>query len=86
MNLVLTKTEIWARTSRQHAFETLEELLQLQLSYQANAEAETFMKPLKKHLQIAVIGNKIPIYHVTPHCTTKVPPATALFGQNIGTK
>ena len=26
------------------------------------------------------------LYQATPHCTTKVPPATALFGQNIRTK
>ena len=58
----------------------------------SNAEAETFMKPLTKYLQTAVIDNKdwkqelqffLLNYLATPHCTTKVPPATALFGRNI---
>ena len=62
---------------------------------QANAEAETFMKPLTKCLQTAAIENKdwkqelqkfLFIYRATPHCTTKIPPATALFGRNIRTK
>ncbi|CAB4000900.1 Uncharacterized protein K02A2.6, partial [Paramuricea clavata] len=62
---------------------------------QANAEAENFMKPLTKCLQTAVIDNKdwkeelqlfLLNYRATPHCTTKVPPATALFGRNIRRK
>ena len=62
---------------------------------QANAEAETLMKPLTKCLQTAVIEHKnwkiqlqrfLLNYRATPHCTTKVPPATALFGRNIRTK
>ena len=62
---------------------------------QANAEAETFMKPLTKCLQTAVIDNKdskqalqqfLLNYRATPHCTIKIPPATALFGRNIRTK
>ena len=59
---------------------------------QANGEAETFMKPLTKCLQTAAIECKdwkqelqklLLIYCVTLHCTTKIPPATALFGQNM---
>lgn len=62
---------------------------------QANAEAETFMKPLKKCMQTASIERKnlkqelhkfLMNYRATPHCTTKVPPATALFGRVIRTK
>ena len=61
----------------------------------ANAEAETFMKPLKKCPQTAVIDNKnckqalqqfLLNYRATLHCATKMPPATALFGRNIRTK
>lgn len=62
---------------------------------QDNVEAKTFMKPLKKCLQTACIEHKnwkqelhhfLLNYRATPHCTTKVPPATALFGRNIRTK
>ena len=62
---------------------------------QANTESETFMKPLTKCLQTAVIDSKdwkqelqlfLLNYRATPHCTIKVPPATALFGRNIRTK
>ena len=62
---------------------------------QANGEAETFMKPLTKCLQTAVVEHKdwklelqrfLLNYRATPHCTTKVPPATAFFGRNIRTK
>ncbi len=62
---------------------------------QANAEAETLMKPLTKCLQTAVIEHKdwkielqrfLLNYRATPHCTTKVPLATSLFGRNIRTK
>ena len=62
---------------------------------QANAEAETFMKPLTECLQTAAIERKdwkqelqkfLLIYRATPHCTTKILPATALFGRNIRTK
>ncbi len=53
------------------------------------------MKPLTKCLQTAVIEHKdwkielqrfLMKYRAKPHCTTKVPPATALFGRNIRTK
>lgn len=62
---------------------------------QANAEAENFMKPLKKCLQTAAVKQKdwkqelykfLMNYRATPHCTTKVPPVTALFGRHICTK
>ena len=62
---------------------------------QAKAEAEAFMKPLKKCMQTASIEHKNPRkqlqtflmnYRATPHCTTKVPPATAFFGRIIRTK
>ena len=62
---------------------------------QANAEAKTFMKPLKKCLQTATLKHKdwreelhkfLLNYHATPYCSTKVPPAVALYGQNIWTK
>ena len=62
---------------------------------QANAEAETLMKPLEKCMQTASIEHKNPRielqtflmnYLATPHCTTKVPPATAHFGRIIRTK
>ena len=62
---------------------------------QANGEAETFMKPLTKCLQTAVVEHKdwklelqrfLMNYRATLNCTTKVPPATALFGRNIRTK
>ena len=52
---------------------------------QANGETETFMKPLTKCLQTAVVEHKdwklelqrfLLNYRATPHCTTKVPPAT----------
>ena len=55
---------------------------------QANTEAEAFMKPLKKCMQTASIEHKnarkqlqtfLMNYRATPHCTTKVPPATAFF-------
>jgi hypothetical protein len=62
---------------------------------QANAEAETFMKPLTKCLQTAVIDNKdwklelqlfLLNYLATPHCTTKVPAArhslVGIYAQN----
>ena len=62
---------------------------------QGNAEAENFMKPLKKCIQTASVENK-PLqkelykfllnYRTTPHCTTKVPPATALFGRILRNK
>ena len=61
----------------------------------ANAEAETFMKPLTKCLQTAVIDNKdwkqelqlfLLNYRATPHCITKVPPArhslVGIYAQN----
>ena len=62
---------------------------------QANVEAETLMKPLKKCLQTVVIDNKdwnqalqqfLLNYRAAPHCATKIPPATALFDRNIHTK
>ena len=62
---------------------------------QANAKAETFMTPLTKCLQTAAIENKdrkqelqkfLLICRATCHCTTKIPPTTALIGRNIRTK
>ena len=62
---------------------------------QANAQAETFMNPLTKCLQTAVIDNKdwkqalqqfSLNYRATLICKTKIPPAAALFGRNIRTK
>ena len=52
-------------------------------------------EPLTKCLQTQVVEHKdwklelqrfLLNYRATPHCTTKVPPATALFGRNIRTK
>lgn len=62
---------------------------------QGNAEAENFMKPLKKCIQAASVENKnwkkelytfLLNYRTTPHCTTKIAPATALFGRTIRNK
>ena len=56
---------------------------------------DRFMKPLTKCLQTAVVEHKdwklelqrfLLNYRATLHCTTNVPPATALFGRNIRTK
>jgi hypothetical protein len=62
---------------------------------QGNAEAENFMKPLKKCIQAAHVDHKnwrkemyqfLLNYRSTPHSTTTVPPATALFGRSIRNK
>ena len=62
---------------------------------QGNAEAENFMKPLKKCIQAAYMENKswrtelykfLLNYRATPHSTTKIAPATALFGRTIRSK
>jgi hypothetical protein len=62
---------------------------------QGNAEAENFMKSLKKCIQTAYIEKKdwktelyqfMLNYRATPQLTTRVAPATALFGRTIRTK
>ncbi len=62
---------------------------------QANGEVENFNKTLGKAIKIAAAENKnwqqemhkfLRNYRATPHCTTKIPPATALFGENIKTR
>ena len=61
----------------------------------ANGEAEKFMKNLGKTIRTA-IAEKTPWlkqlttylrnYRATPHCTTGIAPATALFGRSMRTK
>ena len=60
-----------------------------------NAEAESFMRPLKKLLQTCSVEKKnwraqlqhfLLNYHATPHCVTGEPPAELLFHRSICTK
>eukprot|EP00112_Aurelia_sp_Birch-Aquarium-sp1_P003296 Seg1367.3 transcript_id=Seg1367.3/GoldUCD/mRNA.D3Y31 product="putative protein K02A2.6" protein_id=Seg1367.3/GoldUCD/D3Y31 len=62
---------------------------------QGNAEAENFMKPLKKFTQAVYVENKswrselykfLLNYLATPHSSTKIAPAAALFGRTIRNK
>lgn len=62
---------------------------------QANAQAETFMKPLTKAIHSAVIEKKprrkelnrfLLNYRATPHSTTQLAPAQMLFNRSINTK
>ena len=55
---------------------------------QANAQAESFMKPLMKSVRAAYINrnnwkkelqNFLFSYRSTPHCSTKLPPSTLMF-------
>ena len=56
---------------------------------QGNAEAENFMKPLKKCVKQPMLRRKtgrqlqqfLLIYQATPRLTTHVAPTTALFGR-----
>ncbi len=59
---------------------------------QGNAEAGNFMKPLKKCIQADHVAHKnwrkemyqfLLNYRYTPHSTTMVPLATALFGRSV---
>lgn len=61
----------------------------------ANGEVENFNKTLSKTIKIAAAENKnwkqemqkfLRNYRATPHCTTKIAPATALLGENIKTR
>lgn len=58
----------------------------------ANAQAENFMKPLKKCIKSSIVEGKswkcdiykfLRNYRATPHLTTGKPPAELLFGNNI---
>ena len=62
---------------------------------QANAQAETFMKPLTKAIRSAVIDKRnwrkelnrfLLSYRATPHSTTQFSPAQLLFNRSINTK
>ena len=62
---------------------------------QANAQAETFMKPLTKAIRSAVIDQRnwrkelnrfLLNYRATPHSTTQLSPARLLFNRDINTK
>lgn len=62
---------------------------------QANGEAEHFMSPLTKSIRTAHLQHKswkqelysfLRQYRATPHVSTKVPPAEALFGRKIRTR
>lgn len=61
----------------------------------ANAETERFNRTLKKTVKGAIAMHLnwkqemyrfLLSYRSTPHCTTGVPPATALFGRNLRTR
>ena len=61
----------------------------------ANGEVENFNKTLGKAIKVAAAENKnwkqemhkfLRNYRATPHCTTKIAPAKALFGENIKTR
>ena len=61
----------------------------------ANGEVENFNKTLGKAIIVAAAENKnwkqemykfLRNYRATPHCTTKIAPAKALFGENIKTR
>jgi transposase InsO family protein len=61
----------------------------------ANAEVERFMKTIKKVIKAATVSQSswksemhrfLRNYRSTPHCTTGVPPATALFGRSMNIK
>ena len=62
---------------------------------QGNAEAEAFMRPLKKLLQTCQIENKdikkelyqfLLNYRSSPHCVTGISPAQLLFNRTIRAK
>ena len=58
---------------------------------EANGEAERFMRTLKKALRTAMVWKQelyssLRNYRATPHSTTGVPPATALFGRPLRTR
>ena len=44
------------------------------------------MKPLQKNCDYEELQKFLLIYRATPHCITKIPPATVIFGRNIRTK
>ena len=60
----------------------------------ANAEAERFMKTVKKTMKASITQGKswkqdlhafLLNYRATPHCSTGIPPATIMFGRDIHT-